>query len=671
MIICIAQLSHETSGVSQNSCFPLGAGYIGAYLKKEFEKNIDVEIFKRPTDLNRAFDLRKPDILMLSLYMWNHNLTLAYAKEARRLHPDLIIVVGGPDISIDDDSRQIFMEENSYIDAYILFEGEETAHSIVKIILEGGGRDDIRLLKNSFILTHSDEVNINCADHRQTTDKKDRLGVGNKTVGLDKIPSPYLTGLFDKFFIDGEIPLIETNRGCPFSCTFCQQGEDYYQRIVHFSVDRVRLEIDYIAKKISETGADIYALEVADPNFGMYKRDREICVEIRNTQNKYDYPKYVGCSTGKNKADLIISNTDVLKPGTIMLRSAMQSMSENTLEAIKRKNIKLSAYKAIQEEMSSRGLENNADLMLGLPLETLETHTKGIYDLVDLGVKEFACLQTIILKGTTLESDNYRKKYGIQTQFRFVPECIGVYEVLGTTRQINETEEIIVSTNHLSFQDYLECRKLHLLTMIYHNTRLLEIVYRIFDHLDFKKSDVLRHLFYSKHLGLANLINDFLEDTKSEIFEREEIDFIPEESLTHNKIFKHLSIALYKNKEVVLDALKEALQVLLKNEDKTDIYEIINILKTVVISPFGKSESVEFELNSKKLRRILGVSLKFRLSELQKTALKTLNATYTKNEDKISKMAYRLRPANMIMEIENQVEEFSEDLKGPWQDLHR
>ena len=64
MIIYIAQLSHETSGVSQNSCFPLGAGYIGAYLKKEFEKNIDVEIFKRPTDLNRAFDLRKPDILM-------------------------------------------------------------------------------------------------------------------------------------------------------------------------------------------------------------------------------------------------------------------------------------------------------------------------------------------------------------------------------------------------------------------------------------------------------------------------------------------------------------------------------------------------------------------------------------------------------------------------------
>ena len=109
MLIYIAQLIHEISGVSQILCFPLAAGYIGAYLKASFGKQIEVEIFKKTSDLNQAFDLRPPDVLMLSLYMWNHNLTLAYAKQARLRNPDLLIVLGGPNISVDEYSRQCFM----------------------------------------------------------------------------------------------------------------------------------------------------------------------------------------------------------------------------------------------------------------------------------------------------------------------------------------------------------------------------------------------------------------------------------------------------------------------------------------------------------------------------------------------------------------------------------
>ena len=52
---------------------------------------------------------------------------------------------------------------------------------------------------------------------------------------LDEIPSPYLNGMLDKFF-DGKLtPFIETNRGCPFTCSFCHTGNDYFHKLNKFS----------------------------------------------------------------------------------------------------------------------------------------------------------------------------------------------------------------------------------------------------------------------------------------------------------------------------------------------------------------------------------------------------------------------------------------------------
>ena len=49
---------------------------------------------------------------------------------------------------------------------------------------------------------------------------------------LDEIPSPYLTGLFDELLRDIKItPLMQFVRGCPFKCTFCQEGEDYFNKV--------------------------------------------------------------------------------------------------------------------------------------------------------------------------------------------------------------------------------------------------------------------------------------------------------------------------------------------------------------------------------------------------------------------------------------------------------
>ena len=60
-----------------------------------------------------------------------------------------------------------------------------------------------------------------------------------RMVNLDRIPSPYLIGMMDKFFDEYLTPMIQTARGCPYSCTFCHDGLPYMTKYQRFSIDRI------------------------------------------------------------------------------------------------------------------------------------------------------------------------------------------------------------------------------------------------------------------------------------------------------------------------------------------------------------------------------------------------------------------------------------------------
>ena len=651
MRIYLAQLTHEQNGVFQNHCFPLAIGYIGSYLKKEFGKEIDVELFKSTKDLNEAFARQVPDVLMFSSYMWNYNLSLAYLEEARAQYNDLLIVVGGPHISLDPEERIKFLKDHPAIDAYVLFEGEIAAKEIISEFMKTKSREGVKKLAHPSVIVFRDDQEISPQGNVERTS---RIGLKGSSFSLNDIPSPYLTGMFDKFFKDAEIPLIETNRGCPFTCTFCQQGGEYYTKVVHYDVSRVREEIMYIADKIHREKIDAYVLEIADPNFGMFERDHDICVAIREAQDKTGYPKYVGCSTGKNKADIIIENTSLLKLGTIQLRSAMQSLHLATLDAIKRKNIKLDAYYQIQKDMDARGLENNTDIMLGLPLETKESHFQGIFDLIDAGIREFSCVQTIVLPGIEMELKSYKEKYGIKTKYRFIPEGIGKYEILGKEKNVGELEEIIIQTNTMSYDDYFECRKLHLLLMIFHNTRLMSTVYKFLDELNIRKSDVVRYLYNNQSKELVALLEAFKEDTRAELFDRAsdvEFDWSRNEAVSYNKIFKHLSIVWFQHKDVIIDSLRKALLSILGPEHSPETEELVRVMSAAMVNPFGDVQKHVIHIQSEKLKGVLGEQLELQPSDRQLTTIRIINNLYKTPQDRINKLVYKLRPVNLMLKM--------------------
>ena len=78
----------------------------------------------------------------------------------------------------------------------------------------------------------------------------------------------------------------------------------------------------------------------ADPNFGMWRQDLEICEHIAAIQERQGYPRSLFASTGKNKKERISEALRKLK-GTMKLWMSVQSLDLEVLENIERKNIKL------------------------------------------------------------------------------------------------------------------------------------------------------------------------------------------------------------------------------------------------------------------------------------------------------------------------------------------
>ena len=263
--IYLGDLTYDTVTISAES-IPLNIGFVAAYCKKQFGENVELTLFKYIGDLEKAINENPPDILALSNYVWNRNLSYEMFSMMSEIDSDTLLVWGGPNFPIDLPSQRKFMKKYSKIDVYVPVDGETGFANTVERALRSRSHSEIR----STVLS---EPIDGCVTRGENDEIKYTIPI-IRIKTLDEIPSPYTTGLLDKFF-DGKLtPMMQTNRGCPFHCTFCTDGRDEVNKINHFSIKRVQDEIEYISKKVPE---NTHSLHISDLNFGMYPRDLEIC----------------------------------------------------------------------------------------------------------------------------------------------------------------------------------------------------------------------------------------------------------------------------------------------------------------------------------------------------------------------------------------------------------
>ena len=450
--IYLGDLTYTTLSLASEA-FPLNIGFVAAYCQKVFGSAVELKLFKYIDQLETAIQEAPPDILGLSHYPWNRNLNLGLFKRLHTLSPKTIRLLGGPNIPLQTDGMVGFLEQRPLVDGHAIFEGEGAFADLVGKALDVGLERD-RLFAdpmNGWCL-RSGKGGILTADHLPR--RKD----------LNEIPSPYLTGLMDSFFDDKLSPLIETNRGCPFSCTFCHEGHDNLTKVHAFDLDRVLAELDYIA---DHANPGVINLMFADPNFGMYfQRDAAICDHIARLQRDRGWPRWIFASTGKNRPEKIGEVLGRLEKGTIRVWLSVQSMDQEVQKNIKRSNIKTEHMMTMGRHFEKIGIPTVSELILALPGDSVERHLKSMAALIEAGVEAIVPYTLMLLNGTELATDESRKQFGLQTRFRILPRDFGK---LADGTVVAEIEEVVVGNDTMDFEDYCQLRRLHLMVNVVYN----------------------------------------------------------------------------------------------------------------------------------------------------------------------------------------------------------
>lgn len=506
-IVYLADLRHNYNGVLTSDAMPLGIGFMKAVMVRDIP-GIDCRLFAYPQELSKAIHNKVPDVLMVSNYMWNEALSYRYCRLVKELNPNALVVMGGPNIPIEEARKIDFVKNKEAIDLYVTGEGDFLATELVKLYIE-----------SHYSISDTLANDIHSSVYPKNGDKNNYVvtAIKPRTNSLDDIPSPWLTGIMDEFF-DGKLcPLYETNRGCPFTCTFCVQGTKWYTKVNYFNLERIRDEVFYIGKKNFEKCPEQKIMRIADPNFGMFERDIEISSYLGETQRLYSFPLLIDATTGKNRGDRIIQSMEKVN-GALLLYQAVQSLDEDVLKHVQRTNISLDTYQQLQVYVKSRGMKSSSDLIFGLPGDSTIAHLDSLKKLVEAGTNKLNCFQALMLKGSDMEKQSEREKFGFKTKFRLLPKNFGIYD----GEKVFDVDEVIIGSHNISFDEYMRVRTFHFVIGVIVNSQRFILLQNQFQNLSvdpWSWIQKIAELATTPKSKLAELIKGFHHETKNELFD--------------------------------------------------------------------------------------------------------------------------------------------------------
>lgn len=504
--IYLADLFH--SKVTTFAVVPLNLGYLASALQYSFGEAIEFEIFKYPELLIKALKKDKPHILALSNYTWNIRLHLWFAKYVKELYkvPPLI-VMGGPNIRCSPDGINKFLKKHRNIDVYIPFEGEIPFCRFIE-----------KLVNNNSINTIQDYYRLSGAITGCFFNIRNYpFSFLPKEISKQSLDfgSPYLKGILDNFIKDHNLfPIFETNRGCPYSCTFCAWGVSVLSELKRRDYREVIDEINYVAK--NSAGHRFWF--IADANFGILERDIDIAKELRAISGKYGFPRSLNISWAKNTGGRLIEIIKILKtiaPG----QYSVQSMDDEVLVNLKRKNLKDSEIKSLIKAYHDLDMEVFTDILVGCSGETIESHYDTLYKAFEFGYDSININNIRLLPGTGMETDDEREKYGFKTKYRLIPNSYGIYE----GEFVFEIEESIRCSNTLKENEMNDLRRVHFLIYILCNSSYAKNLLKIGSVFGINPLNIILELQDKRQkFNYLNVLDDLHKESIEEWFPSEE-----------------------------------------------------------------------------------------------------------------------------------------------------
>ncbi len=453
------QLVQVNSSYGNQYFIPYSVGLLKAYCiqDEKISKNynwLDF-IYKQESDIEKQIkSLGKIDVCAQSCYVWNWRFNLEFAKSVKKYNPDSLVILGGPQVP---DNPEGFFEEHPFVDILCHGEGEIVFSEILKKYVDGDIFDEISGI------SYNDKKNDKLVHNLRSS----------RPTDLESIPSPYLEGVFSKLFEKDVVwqASWETNRGCPYRCTFCVWGAEYYNKIRKFSLeDRLLAEIDWFSEN------KIGLVFGCDANFGIFKRDLDIANALVENKTKYGYPQKFRVCNAKNSNQRVFDISQVLNDGGMDKGTSMsvQSMNDDVLDTIKRKNIGLDKFKDLMTKFNKSDIPTYTEIILPLPGESIKTFVSGLDTLFHGGQhNQLNIYNCTILANSEMAHPDYVEEHGLE----MVETPVFQAHVDNLPNKLIEEKEIIaIATKTMPVDDWKKCQQYSWAVQAFHTLGLLQTI---------------------------------------------------------------------------------------------------------------------------------------------------------------------------------------------------
>jgi radical SAM superfamily enzyme YgiQ (UPF0313 family) len=466
--VCSAQFNYQYGTAIH---FPYSIACLVAYIKSfpdlagrfQFETTF---VFRNKFDeyLSRCTDA---DILLCSCYSWNWEITTRLARAVKARNPRCLVIFGGPQVPFRYEGAQCrdrhgetgpsFFADYPDVDVLVHREGEHTLKDLFAAVI--GDAD------------YSQIPGVETRDFRTSP--------AARIADLDALPSPYLTNLvWDLVESVAGVSYIaswETNRGCPFECTFCDWGSATFSRVRKRSMDVLLREIEWFADN------RIPYVDVCDANFGIFaERDLALARALKSEKLKKGFPGRVRPAWVKGSSARVIPiarellEADLLRAVTL----AVQSLDRETLGIIKRTNLRFDRFAELVQDFSEQRIETYTEVILGLPGETLESYRRGLEQLMELFPRPMIFIYNCgVFVNAPMNEPEYLQAHGIEVVRSPIYLWHSSVDNRGT---VPEYEYITIRSNTFSTADLRQMYLLGWAVQAFHSLGILEYVAKFY-----------------------------------------------------------------------------------------------------------------------------------------------------------------------------------------------
>ena len=377
-------------------------------------------INQQTDDILQDIYKKKPDMLCLSCYIWNLNYVEEIVREIHKLLPEMLIWVGGPEVSYDGPAVLTRLPE---IDGVMKGEGEKTFCDLVEFY---NNKENERTLDRieGIVYRKGEEICENA---------------WRKTMDLSDVPFVYQ----DMKEFEHKIIYYESSRGCPFSCSYCLSSIDKCLRFRN--LDMVKKELQFfIDHKVPQ-------VKFVDRTFNC-KHDHAMAIwsyimEHDNGVTNFHFEIAADLLTD-DELDFLAT----LRPGQVQFEAGIQTTNPETLKAINR-TMDISKVRSVVSRIRQAGnIHIHLDLIAGLPYEDLKSFADSFDDVFAMRPEQLQLGFLKVLKGTAMEER--ASEYGII--YRSHPP----YEVL--------------STRWISYEELVMLKKIEEMVDVYYNSGQFE-----------------------------------------------------------------------------------------------------------------------------------------------------------------------------------------------------